>query len=168
MAAATLKTRGYAGEYTNIRQDGVWVDSGENDNLIVRKLMRDVDALGVFSFSFLEENQDKIQGARVDGVEVNFETISSGDYPLSRSLFFYIKKDHLKQVPGLYDYVRLFMAEEMIGENGQLTRLGLVPLPAQLREASRDRVMKLEPLTLREARLGTLDQYARQHGLVSE
>lgn len=168
MAATTLKTKSYAGKYTNIRQDGVWVDSGENDNLIVQKLMQNVDAFGVFGFSFLEENQDKIQGAKVDGVEVNFETISSGDYPLSCSLFFYIKQDHLRQVPGLYEYVKLFMDEKMIGENGQLTRIGLVPLPARLREASRERVMKLDPLTLREARLGTLDQYARQRGFARE
>jgi phosphate transport system substrate-binding protein len=168
MEATTLKIEGFGGKYAEIRQDGCWVDSGENDDLIVRKLVQDVDALGVFGFSFLEKNHDRIQGIKVDGVEVKFETISSGEYPLSRSLFFYIKQDHLKQVPGLYEYVKLFMEEEMIGENGRLTQIGLVPLPAGLREASRERVLKLEPLTLQENRLSTLDQYARRHGFVNE
>jgi phosphate transport system substrate-binding protein len=166
MEKATPKIEGYGGEkYTKIRRDGAWIDSGENDNLIVQKLTQDKDAFGVFGFSFLDENRDKIQGAKVDGVEPKFETISSGDYPLSRSLFFYIKNDHLKSVSGLYQYVKLFMDEKMIGKNGYLTRIGLVPLPDRLREASRMRVLKLSPLTLKaNGELGGLEDYANANG----
>jgi phosphate transport system substrate-binding protein len=169
LEATTPKIQGYAGSYTKIRQDGVWVDSGENDNLIVQKLTRDNDALGVFGFSFLQENHDKIQGVTIDGVAVTFESIASGKYPLSRSLYFYIKQGHLKQVPGLYEYAKLFMDEKMIGEDGRLTQIGLVPLPAPLRKASRQRVLELSPLRLRDdGRLSTLEDYAREQGLAGE
>ncbi len=164
LEVATKDNAAYGEPYSKVRQDGVWVDSGENDNLIVQKLTQDKDALGVFGFSFLEENRDKIQGAKVDGVEPKFESISSGDYPLSRSLFFYIKNDHLRAVPGLYEYVKLFMDERMIGEGGYLSRIGLVPLPKNLRDASRQRVMKLDPLTLKNGKLSGLEDYASANG----
>jgi phosphate transport system substrate-binding protein len=168
MEEATEQMPAYGDAYTNVRQDGVWVDSGENDNLIVQKLTQDTNAFGVFGFSFLEENRDKIQGAVIDGVEPKFETISSGDYPLSRSLFFYIKNEHLRSVPGLYEYVKLFMDERMIGENGYLTQIGLVPLPDNLRKASQQRVLKLEPLTLQDGRLSTLEEYAQLNDLARD
>lgn len=160
LEAATGEIKEYEEAYTKVRQDGVWVDSGENDNLIVQKLTQDKNALGVFGFSFLDENRDKLIGATIGGVEPEFDSISSGDYPLSRSLFFYIKSDHLKAVPGLYDYVMLFMDEKMIGQDGYLTRIGLVPLPEKLREASRMRVQKLQPLTLENGELSSLEDYA--------
>jgi phosphate transport system substrate-binding protein len=166
---ATPKIEGYGGEkYAKVRQDGAWVDSGENDNLIVQKLTQDKDAFGVFGFSFLEENGDKIQGAKVDGVVPKFETISSGEYPLSRSLFFYIKNDHLKAVPGLYDYVKLFMDEKMIGKNGYLSKIGLVPLPDHLREASRMRVLKLSTLKLKDGELEGLEDFAKANGFAAK
>lgn len=170
MEKATPTIEGYGGEkYAKVRQDGVWVDSGENDNLIVQKLTQDKNAFGVFGFSFLEENGDKIQGAKVNGVVPKFETISSGEYPLSRSLFFYIKNDHLKAVPGLYNYVKLFMDEKMIGEGGYLTKIGLVPLPDHLREASRMRVLKLSPLTLQSnGELQELEDYAKANGFAAK
>jgi phosphate transport system substrate-binding protein len=87
---------------------------------------------------------------------------------LSRNLYFYIKHDHLRQVPGLFEYVKLFMDEKMIGENGKLRQIGLVPLPSQLRNASRDRVLKLKPLTLDEWQLSTLERYAQGRGFLSE
>ena len=104
----------------------------------------------------------------VDDVEAKFETISSGKYPLSRSLFFYIKNDHLRAVPGLYEYVKLFMDEKMIGTTGYLKRLGLVPLPDHLREASRQRVLKLTPLTLKAGKLDTLEDYAQASGFAAK
>jgi phosphate transport system substrate-binding protein len=168
LEATTPGMSGYGGKYKTIRQDGSWVDSGENDDLIVRKLTRDKDALGVFGFSFLEKNLDKIQGIKVNGVDAKFETIYSGEYPLSRSLYFYIKLGHLRQVPGVFEYAKLFMDEQMIGEKGELRQIGLVPLPPQLRKASRDRVLQLDPLTLREGRLSTLEQYAKERGFLND
>jgi phosphate transport system substrate-binding protein len=165
---ATEEMSEYGEAYTKVRQDGIWVDSGENDNLIVQKLTQDASAFGVFGFSFLEENRDKIRGASIDGVEPKFDTISSGDYPLSRSLFFYIKNDHLGSVPGLDEYVKLFMSDRMIGKNGYLTKIGLVPLPDNLRKASQERVLNFVPLTLEGGRLSTLQEYAKQKELVTK
>jgi phosphate transport system substrate-binding protein len=164
MEAATKTMKGYDEPYMKVREDGVWIDSGEADNLIVQKLAVDKIAFGVFGYSFLEENVDKIQGAKVNGVEPEFETISSGEYPLSRSLFFYIKQDHLRVVPGMYDFVKLFMDDKMIGPQGQLRSLGLVPLPDHLRKASQQRVLKMDPLKLVDGKLNTLNQYAELNG----
>jgi phosphate transport system substrate-binding protein len=168
MEAATRKIEGYGGVYTKIREDGVWIDSGENDELIVERLTRDDGGFGVFGFNYLQKNRDTIQGVKVDGVPAEFDTIESGEYPLSRSLYFYLKTDHLKHIPGMYEYVRLFMSEEMIGEDGRLTRSGLVPLPTFLREASRDRVLKLVPLSKREGRLSTIEDYANERSFVKK
>jgi phosphate transport system substrate-binding protein len=158
----------YSKPYARVRQDGLWVDSGENDNLIVQKLTQDPNAFGVFGFSFLEENRDKIRGAAINGVDAKVETISSGDYPLSRSLFFYIKYDHLSSLPELYKYVELFMDDRMIGRDGYLTTIGLVPLPDNLRKASQERVLKLIPLTLENGALSTLEGFAKQKDLVKK
>ncbi len=168
MEKVTAEMREYSKPYAKVRQDGAWVDSGENDNLIVQKLSQDPNAFGVFGFSFLEENRDKIQGAAIDGVDPKFETISSGDYPLSRSLFFYIKHDHLGSLPELYQYVKLFMDDRMIGRDGYLTKIGLVPLPDNLRKASQERVLRLIPLTLENGELSTLEGFAKQKDLVKK
>ncbi|MBK1631110.1 phosphate-binding protein [Thiohalocapsa halophila] len=166
MEAATEDMAGYAEPYTQIRQDGAWIDSGENDNLIVQKLAKDKAAFGVFGFSFLDENRDQIQGAKIGGVAPRPATISSGEYPLSRSLYFYVKNNHVGEVPGLMEYVQLFMSEAMIGPDGALKAIGLVPLPQDLRAASRERVLSLVPLALQDGRLSTLKAYAesRQDG----
>ena len=84
----------------------------------------------MFGFSFLEENADKVQPSIIDGVEPSFEAIGSGDYPVSRSLFFYVKEDHKDTIPGLKEYVAAFTSEKAIGEEGYLTDRGLIPLPA--------------------------------------
>lgn len=128
---------GYDEAYTTIRQDGKYVPSGENDNLIVQKLAQNEDAFGIFGYSYLEENRDKIQGAMIDGVEPKRELISSGEYPVSRSLFFYTKNAHADTVAGMTDYVDMFLSEQMVGDRGYLKRLGLIPLPAQELEAQR-------------------------------
>ncbi len=146
MEAASEEIDGYDGEYTNIRQDGVYVPSGENDNLIVQKLAQNTDAFGIFGYSFLEENGDKIQGASIDGVEPEPEKISSGDYPVSRSLYFYIKNAHVGEVPGVQEYADLFMSKKMISRVGYLKDLGLIPLPADMQEQYREQVANLEPL----------------------
>jgi len=124
-------------KYQAVRQDGAWVDSGENDNLIVQQLSNDKNAFGVFGYSFLLENSDKIGAAKVNGVVPTPESIGSGEYPVSRSLFFYVKKDHIGQVAGLEEYVDLFLTEEMIGPEGVLKERGLIPLPEADREALR-------------------------------
>lgn len=148
MEAATEQMEGYGGAYTKIRQDGKYVPSGENDNLIVQKLVQNSDAFGIFGFSFLEENRDRIQGATVDGTEPKRELISSGEYPVSRSLFFYVKQAHLDSVPGIGGYVDLFLSEKMIGDMGYLKSIGLIPLPKGEREAMRQRAENWEKLKL--------------------
>ncbi len=162
MEAASEKMKGYEEEYTKIREDGVWIDAGENDNLIVQKLSKDKDAFGIFGYSFLDENRDKIQGATISGVDPKSDTISSGEYPLSRSLFFYIKNDHVDEVPGLMEFVSLFMSDKMIGPDGALKSIGLVPLPEDLRKASQERTLKLAPIEMNNGRLSTLQDYAKK------
>ncbi len=123
-------------KYSKIRTDGVWVDSGENDNLIVQKLGKNKNAIGIFGYSFLEENGNKISGATVDGAAPTPALIASGKYPISRSLRFYIKNNHRGEVPALDKYVAMFMNDKMIGERGSLKRLGLIPLAKGTRAAS--------------------------------
>ena len=137
-------------KYSVVRTDGVYVESGENDNLIVQKLNKNKNAFGVFGFSFLVENDDMIKGATINKVQPTPENISSGKYPVSRSLFFYIKNDHEKDVPAIKDYVSLFMSENMIGPDGILGEIGLISLPDAQREAIRASVTKRAKLTLED------------------
>lgn len=134
-------------EYSKIRTDGVYVESGENDNLIVSKLDKNRAAIGVFGYSFLTENDDKIQGANVDGVAPTPETVSNGKYPISRSLFFYVKNAHAAEIKSMDAYVNLFMSEKMIGDKGILGEIGLIPLPQKEREAARNVVAKKAKVT---------------------
>lgn len=138
---------GFKKGYNKVRQDGVYIDSGENDNLIVQKLTKDANALGIFGYSFLEENPSKISGATVDGFEPNPANIASGKYPISRSLYFYIKKDHLAEVKGLDAYADMFMSEKMIGDRGQLKKIGLIPDDKAARDAARKIVTARTNLT---------------------
>ncbi len=131
----------------SVRSDGAWVDAGENDNLIVSKLEANPYALGVFGFSFLDQNADAIKGANVDGVEPTFENIASGDYPVSRSLFFYIKNAHVGVIPGIAEYADEFMSEEAVGEEGYLVDKGLIPLPADMFTKVSANVRGLTPMT---------------------
>ena len=137
---ASAEGLGFPEEYTDIRADGVYVDSGENDNLIVQRIRENKEALGVFGYSFLVENSDTLDAATVDGVEPTTENISSGDYPVARSLWFYIKEAHEGVVPGIDEYVSLFMDPIMIGEDGLLVEEGLIPLPAAESAEWRERV----------------------------
>lgn len=116
---------------SEIREDGAFIDAGENDNLIVQKLEANPSAFGIFGFSFLDQNADKIKGANVDGVEPTFDAIADGDYPVSRSLFFYVKKEHVGVVPGIMEYVAEFTNEIAWGDEGYLTEKGLIPLPEE-------------------------------------
>ena len=142
------KIEGYEKGYKKIRQDSAYVPAGENDNLIVQKLSKDKDAFGIFGYSFLEENADTLQAAAVNGVEPGPETVASGKYPISRSLYFYIKNAHYDAVPGLKEYVELFMSEKMIGKDGLLKGIGLIPMPEEERAKARENVLAKKKLTL--------------------
>ncbi|MFC6687538.1 substrate-binding domain-containing protein [Jhaorihella thermophila] len=134
-------------EGRHVREDGVFVEAGENDNLIVSKLEANPDALGVFGFSFLDQNSDALKGAKIDGVEPNFETISAGDYPISRSMYFYIKNAHVGVVPGIQEYANEFMSDAASGEEGYLVDKGLIPLPADEHAKWQESVRNLTPMT---------------------
>jgi phosphate transport system substrate-binding protein len=114
----------------SIREDGAYVEAGENDNLIVQKLEVNAKALGIFGYSFLEENISQIQGSAVDGVQPGFDNIASGKYPVSRPLYFYVKKAHLGVVPGLREFVTEFTSERAFGGDGYLADKGLIPMSA--------------------------------------
>lgn len=135
-------------KYSVVRTDGVYVPSGENDNIIVQKLNKNRNAFGIFGFSFLVENDDKLAGATINGVAPTPEAISSGKYPVSRSLFFYIKNSHKKEVPAMNKYVEMFMSENMIGPDGILTEIGLISLPDETRTNTRKAVMSSKKLKL--------------------
>ena len=116
-----------------VREDGPYVEAGENDNLIIQKLTSNKDSFGVFGFSFLDQNKDKVKGAVIDGVAPTFDAIASGDYKVSRSLFFYVKNDHVGVIPGVQEYMEFFMKDDAVGDDGYLVDKGLIPLPAATR-----------------------------------
>ena len=120
-----------------IREDGAFVEAGENDNLIVQKLEQSPQSVGIFGFSFLDQNSDKLQGAKVGGIDPTFENIASGDYKVSRSLFVYAKKEHLGVIPGMKEYIEEYVSEDAFGDEGYLADKGLIPLPAADRDAQR-------------------------------
>jgi len=119
----------YKKECRGVREDGAYVEAGENDNLIIEKLVSDPGALGVFGYSFLDQNKDKVKASKIDGVLPEFENISSGKYPVSRSLFFYVKNAHAAVIPGIKEYVKEFTASRTVGVDGYLIEKGLIPLP---------------------------------------
>lgn len=118
-----------------IREDGAYVEAGENDNLIVQKLEANPNAVGIFGYSFLDQNTDKVQGLMIDGVAPSFEAIADNSYPISRPLFFYVKKAHVGMIPGIKEYLHEFVSEKAWGEEGYLSDRGLIPMPAAERTA---------------------------------
>jgi len=126
-----------------VREDGGYIDSGENDNLIVDKLVADPHAMGIFGYSYLDQDHDKIQGSHVDSYAPTFKNISSGAYPLSRPLYFYVKKARVGAVPGLTQYLEEFTADTTWGPNGYLVHIGLIPMSKQDRQKYRDIARKL-------------------------
>lgn len=131
---------------SRIREDGRWIDAGENDNAIVQTLVNTPDAFGVFGFSFLDQNYDRLYGVAIDGVVPEFDAISDGSYPVSRSLFFYVKNQHAAIVPGLAEYVAEFTSDAAWGEYGYLTDRGLIPLADADRMDIADHARALEPM----------------------
>jgi phosphate transport system substrate-binding protein len=121
--------------WKSIREDGAYVEAGENDNVIVQKLEANAKAFGVFGFSFLEENIGKLQGVSLEGVAPTFESIADGSYKASRKMFVYVKKAHIGVVPGLDKFVAEYVSEKATGEEGYLPEKGLVALPAEEHKA---------------------------------
>ena len=117
-----------------IREDGAYVEAGENDNLIVQKLEANPKALGIFGFSFLDQNSDKVQGSIIGGVAPEFDSIADGSYPISRSLYFYVKKAHIGKVPGITEFLAEWDKEGTWGDEGYLTDKGLIPMPKAERD----------------------------------
>jgi phosphate transport system substrate-binding protein len=112
-----------------VREDGAYIEAGENDNLIVQKLAANKNAYGIFGFSFLEENTDKIQGSEIEGHGPTFENIASGAYTVSRPLYFYAKRAHVDVIPGIREYLAEFSSEKAWGKDGYLAERGMIPMP---------------------------------------
>ena len=129
-----------------LREDGAYIEAGENDNLIVQKLVANPKAFGVFGYSFLEENQDKIQGSTIDGVAPEYDSIAQGRYPVSRPLFIYVKIAHVNSIPGIREFVAEFTSEKAMGDDGYLAERGLIPGPTAERARERENASKLKPL----------------------
>jgi len=131
-----------------VREDGRFIEAGENDNLIVQKLKANPNALGIFGYSFLDQNIDVVQGSLVDGQAPTFEAIAEGDYPVSRPLYFYVKKAHIDAIPGMREYLAEFTSDRAMGDEGYLAEKGLIPLPEEEYTAVLRDVAMLNPLKL--------------------
>lgn len=118
---------------SRMRQDGPFVEAGENDNLIVQRLEADPNSVGIFGYSFLYENSDKLKAISINGVEPKFDTIADGSYPVARPLFFYVKNAHRDAIPGLKEFLEEYVSEEALGPDGYLAERGLTPLSDEKR-----------------------------------
>lgn len=145
--AKQLKSK-YKAICHSIREDGHYIEAGENDNLIVQKLEANPKALGIFGYSFLEQNEDKVQGSLVDGVAPEFELIAEGQYPVSRALYFYVKAAHVDKIPGMKEFLGEFTSDKAWGEEGYLVDKGLIPMPEEERGAFARAAKELTPLTM--------------------
>jgi phosphate transport system substrate-binding protein len=132
---------------TPMRTDGPFIEAGENDNLIVQRLEADANAVGIFGYSFLFENQDKLQAITIAGVEPSMETIASGKYGISRPLFVYIKNPHRKVIKGMDDFIKEYVSDAAMGEGGYMSERGLVVLGADELKKAQDAALKAAPMT---------------------
>ena len=132
----------------SVREDHVYIEAGENDNLIVQKLTANPKALGIFGFSFLDQNSDKLQGSQVQGQQPSFDAIADGSYPVSRPLYFYVKNSHVGKIPGIMEFLKEYTSEDAMGEDGYLSDKGLIPLGADKLDNVRRSVLSFQPLTL--------------------
>lgn len=133
--------------FEELREDGAYVDAGENDNLIVQRLQANPDAVGIFGFSFLDQNANVIKGAEIDGVAPTFDNIASGDYPVSRSLYVYVKAEHVGVIPGMEEFIAEYTSEAAWGDEGYLAERGLIPLPADARATAAEEAQSMTPFT---------------------
>jgi phosphate transport system substrate-binding protein len=129
-----------------VREDGAFVEAGENDNLIVQKLVANPKALGIFGYSFLDQNADKIRGIKINGLEPTYDSIASGKYPVSRSIFFYVKNAHVGTIPGIKEFVTEFTSDKAWGPEGYLADKGLIALPDADRAAVAKSAQALTPM----------------------
>lgn len=146
----TLKekdAKAFEAVWKSIRKDGAYVEAGENDNVIVQKLDANKDAVGVFGYSFLEENSSKITGIAIEDVEPTYETISGGKYKGARKLYVYVKKAHVGVIPGLDKFVAEYVSDKAVGEEGYLGAKGLVALPKEEQAKVREGALALKPIT---------------------
>jgi phosphate transport system substrate-binding protein len=140
--------KAYDAVWKSIREDGAFVEAGENDNLIVQKLQANPAALGIFGYSFLEENAKTIKGTEIEGVLPSYDSISSGDYKMSRPLYIYVKKQHVGQVPGIAEFVAEYVSPAALGNDGYLADKGLITLPDDQAEKSRAAATAMTTLTI--------------------
>lgn len=138
----------YKARCHTIREDGIYIEAGENDNLIVNKLVANPNAFGVFGFSFLEQNADKVQGSSINGFEPTFESIASGDYPVSRPLYSYVKKAHIGVIPGIEGFLREFTSESTWGDEGYLVDRGMIPLDSSMRKTIKKAIREKIPMSM--------------------
>lgn len=129
-----------------LREDGGYIDAGEDDNMIVQKLVSNKTALGIFGYSFLEENKGKVQGSKVDGIDPTMENIETDKYKLSRSLYIYAKGDHVGKIAGISEFVNEMVSEGAIGADGYLTTKGLLPLHDKDKKLARERATSLKTM----------------------
>jgi phosphate transport system substrate-binding protein len=139
--------KAYKADCTAMRTDGPFIEAGENDNLIVQRLEADANAVGIFGYSFLFENQDKLQALTIAGVEPSMETIASGDYAISRPLFIYVKNPHRKVIKGMDDFIKEYVSDGAMGEGGYLSERGLVALSGDELKKSQDAALKATPMS---------------------
>lgn len=141
-----VKAIGYkAKKCRAMRTDGAYVEAGEQDNLIVKKLQADPNTFGIFGFSYLDQNMDVLQGAIIDGNEPSFENIADGKYSISRALYFYVKHSHLDMIPGVRDYVNEW--KKHWNEDGILSDAGMIPMPKEERAKYAKAMKELPVLT---------------------
>lgn len=132
---------------SRMRQDGPFIEAGENDNLIVQRLDADPNAMGIFGYSFLYENLDRLKDVRLNGVESSLATIADGTYPVSRPLYIYIKNAHRDVIPGMNEFIATYMSVDATGADGFLEARGLVALPEAEHAAMAEAVLAATPMS---------------------
>jgi phosphate transport system substrate-binding protein len=137
--------------WKSVREDGAYVEAGENDNLIVQKLQANPDAVGIFGFSFLEQNAGTVKGIAVDGKTASYEAIADGSYKVARPLFIYGKKQHVDVIPGMKEFITEYVSEKALGEDGYLADKGLVTLPGADADKTRSDALELKVLAAPKA-----------------
>jgi phosphate transport system substrate-binding protein len=144
-----LDKKAFGAAAHTVREDGGYIEAGENDNLIVQKLQSNPNALGIFGFSFLDQNADVLHGATIEKSAPTFEAIADGSYPVSRPLFFYVKKAHVDVIPGVKGFLAEFTSEKAWGEGGYLADKGMIPMPAAERKQFAENVAALKTLEIK-------------------
>jgi len=130
----------------SIREDGAYVEAGENDNLVVQKLEANPAAFGIFGYSYLEQNADKIRGSKIEGVEPTFETVSDKSYPIGRELYIYVKNAHVGVIPGIREFIAEYVSDRSMGEEGYLADKGLITLTPDKQQEVASKAMSLQPM----------------------